>query len=258
LKKQSDFYKLIEQLCFEKKIKMRQASFGYITELEKNGKIRHIVGESLELNSASSYKIASDKFATYAVIIQNNIPIIKHNMIFNPETRIDYEDNDIMKAMIWFEDYGEKAILKANNSSEGKDVYLVKDKNELKNKIIECFMNHKDSVSICPFYKISYEYRVIILDGEVLLCYKKEKPSIMGDGKSTVIELIEKEKISNYYDNLNFEYIPKINEKIEVFWKHNLSQGAKPNLEIDIDKKERICDIAIRARKGDRNQICKY
>ena len=256
MKEQSDFYRLIKKLCYEKNIKFRQASFGYVTELKKDGIIRHIVGNSLELNSASAYKIASDKFATYSILVQNNIPVIKHNMVFNPETRSEYENDDIKKALIWFQEYGGKAIVKANNSSEGKDVFLVKTKEELKKRILECFMNNKDSVSICPVYNINYEYRVIILDNEILACYKKEKPFVIGDGICNLNQLIEKSEIPFFYNNLDLKYIPKKGEKIEVYWKHNLAQGAKPSFEIDIEKKKRIFDIALKVRRNTWNKIC--
>lgn len=247
MKKNTEFYNLIKKICDEKSISLRDASFGYITELKKGEKIFHIVGESLELNSSSSYKIASDKFACFSVLIQNNIPSIQYNMIFNPETRSEYENNDIMKAMILFEQYGKKAILKANNSSEGKDVFYINDKDELKRKIIEEFMKNKDSVSICPFYDIGYEYRAIYLDGEILFCYKKEKPYIIGDGKKTVKKLIQELNIKNYYNNLDFNYVPKENEKIEVYWKHNLASGGVPNLEIEDETRKRVNELAIKA-----------
>ena len=67
----TDFYKLIKRICDEKGISMRNTSFDYVTTLEKDGKVRHIIGDnnaSLELNSASSYKIANDKFACFSVL----------------------------------------------------------------------------------------------------------------------------------------------------------------------------------------------
>ena len=224
--------------------------FGYITELKKNDKIFHIVGETLELNSSSSYKIASDKFACFSVLVQNEIPSIKYNMIFNPETRSEYENNDIQKAMILFNQYEQKVILKANNSSEGKDVFYITNKEELKRKIIEEFSRNKDSVSICPFYDIGYEYRAIYLDGEIIFCYKKEKPYILGNGKDSVGKLIENLEIKEFYDDLDFKYIPKKDEKIEVFWKHNLSSGGIPNLEIDNETRNRVYKLAKMAGKA--------
>ncbi len=247
MRKDTQFYKLIEKICKEKGIQMRDASFGYITELKKGNKIHHMVGESLELNSACSYKIASDKFACYSVLVQNEIPSIKYNMIFNPETRSNYENNDMKKAMILFEQYGRKVILKANSSSEGKDVFYITNKELLKTKIIEEFANNKDSVSICPFYNIGYEYRAIFLDGEIIFCFKKEKPYVLGNGKKTIRELTESLNIIDFYDDLDFGYIPKENEKVYVSWKHNLVSGGVPELEIDNNTRIKVCDLAKKA-----------
>lgn len=250
MKEQGDFFKLIKEICDEKGINIRTASFGYITELEKSGKVKHMVGNSLELNSASSFKIASDKFATYAVLVQNDVPTIKYNMVFNPNTRSGYESKDMLKAMLWFDEYGGEVILKANESSEGKDVFFINNKEELRKKIIEEFSNNKDSVSICPFYNIDFEYRVIVLNETVLYCYKKKKPTVIGDGKSTLKELIAEAEIEETYNNLDLTYIPKANETIEVSWKHNLSQGAIPITDIDTEKKEKIFEIAQKASRA--------
>ena len=244
MKKDSDFYKLIKKICDDKNINMSDSSFGYVTELEKNGRVRRIVGESLELNTAASYKIASDKFACFSVLSKNEIPTIKYNMIFNPKTRSEYENNDIKKAMILFDQYDGKVILKANVSSEGKDVFCIENKMELEKKIIEEFADGKDSLSVCPFYDIDYEYRAIYLDGEILFCYKKEKPYVIGNGINTVSELVEKGQIESIDSKIDLNYIPKDNEKIEVSWKHNLCLGGIPNLEIDNDTKANVYNLA--------------
>lgn len=139
MKSDSEFYKLIFNICKEKNIKIEQVSFGYITELEKNGIKKHMVGTSLELNSSSSSKIASDKFACFSVLVQNEVPTIKYNMIFNPKTRSQYENKDLLKALVLFEEYGKKVILKANNSSEGNDVLIIKNKEDLKLRILDEF-----------------------------------------------------------------------------------------------------------------------
>ena len=221
--------------------------FGYVTELKKDGKIRHIVGETLELNSSSSYKIASDKFACFSILVQNDIPTIKYNIIFNPETRSEYENNDIKKAMILFEQYGRNVILKANNSSEGKDVFNIRDKEELKEKIIEEFLDRKDSVSICPFYNIGYEYRAIYLDGNIEFCYKKEKPFVIGDGENTIKELSKKIYIKDFNLDIDFDYIPQKNEKVELSWKHNLVLGGIASLEIEDETRKKVYNLAKKA-----------
>ena len=247
MRKDTSFYRLIEKICKDKGILLKDASFGYVTELHKNGKVKHIVGESLELNSAASSKIASDKFACFSVLVQNEIPSIQYHMIFNPETRSGYENNDMKKAMILFHQYNERVILKANNSSEGKDVFYVTDAEELKRKIVEQFANQKDSVSICPFYDIGYEYRAIFLDGEIIFCYKKEKPYIIGDGEKKLKEFISGFNSENLYKDLDMDYVPKNGEKVEISWKHNLCLGGIPNLDIDDQTREKVYDLAKKA-----------
>jgi len=250
MRKDSDFYCLIQKICKDKGILMKDASFGYITELEKNGQVKRIVGDSLELNTATSFKIASDKFACYSVLVQHEIPSIQYHMIFNPETRVGYEENDMQKAAILFQQYHEKVILKANTSSKGKDVFCITNWEKLKRKIVDQFANHKDSVSICPFYDIGYEYRAIFLDGEIIFCFKKEKPYVIGDGKKSLKELVGDFETENLYEDLNLNDIPKENEKVEISWKHNLCLGGVPDLEIDDETRQRVYDLALKAGKA--------
>ena len=40
---------------------------------------------------------------------------------------------------------------------------------------VEKIFQRKDSLSICPFYDIATEYRVIMLDGRCMLCFGKQK-----------------------------------------------------------------------------------
>ena len=96
------------------------------------------------------------------------------------------------------------------------------------------FKEKKDTLSACPYIDIEYEYRVIILYGEILYIYKKKKPYVIGDGKSTIKELIlqkflENEKL-DICNDLDLNKIPKENEEIIISWKHNLSSGAEPIL----------------------------
>ena len=74
--------------------------------------------------------------------------------------------------------------------------------------------NGQDSVSICPFYNIGYEYRAIFLDGEIIFCFKKEKPYVIGDGKKNLRDLVSNLDVTDFYEYLDFDYIPKRGEKV--------------------------------------------
>ena len=146
-----------------------------------------------------------------------------------------------------------KLVIKANNSCKGKDVYYCSSESEIENIVNKLFEQKNNTLSVCPYINIDYEYRAIFLDGEILYVYKKQKAYVVGDNKRTVKELIkekeEKEDIKiDLCPKLDLKYIPKNNENITVSWKHNLNSGAKPLI---IDEKdeflERVKKIAIKA-----------
>ena len=77
--------------------------------------------------------------------------------------------------------------------------------------------------------------------------YKKVKPIIIGDGEKTIKELLKdfnnsyfskEENLKN--ENIDINYIPKKNEKIEYEWRFNLSKGAIIEDVNDEEKKELI------------------
>ena len=90
------FYKMLNEICEEKRIEQKEISYGWIRELRKNGKAHYIMRYQFDLNSEISYNIAGDKFATYEVLKSNSIPTIEHRMIFNPQTRSKYYKNKFL------------------------------------------------------------------------------------------------------------------------------------------------------------------
>lgn len=248
----STHLKIIDEICREKNIEEKLLSFGWIRALTKNGKIRYIVRNAFDLNTAATTQIVNDKYATYEVLEANNIEVLKHIMLFNPITREEYASNlekQVEEALTIFNG---KVVIKANNSCQGKDVFLLTNKEEIIEKTKKLFLNGADGVSLCPFKNIEAEYRVIYLDGNIEFVYKKEKPSIVGDGIKTLEELTQKIDFkSEYNKDIDLDYIPKEGEKIILSWKHNLSLGAVPKIVLENDKYiEKVKEIALKAGKA--------
>ena len=229
------FHKIINEICIEKNITQKPISYGWIIELKKDGISKHIIDNRLDLNSANSYVIAGDKFATYEVLKSHGIPTIEHRIIFNPQTRSRYYKNKFLNdAKELLKENENKVVIKANSSCQGKDVFYCSDEISIENTVKKLFKEKKDTLSACPYIDIEYEYRIIILYGEILYIYKKKKPYVIGDGKNTIKELIlqkflENEKL-DICNDLDLNKIPKENEEIIISWKHNLSSGAEPIL----------------------------
>lgn len=248
----STMLKIIDEICLEKNIEANLLSFGWIRELKKEGKIRHIVRNTFDLNPAGAYDIVNDKYATYEVLKKNNIEVLKHIMLFNPITREEYAENLEKQVEEALEEFNGQVIIKANNSCQGKDVFLLTQKQEIVQKVRELFSKGSNGVSACPFKDIEAEYRVIYLDGNIEYVYKKEKPYVIGNGKNSLKELVQEIGFNGDLDNsLNLEYIPIKNEKVIISWKHNLSSGALPKTLLENDKYiEKVREIALKAGKA--------
>ena len=163
MEKNKPFYKIIDEICREEQIEQKELSYGWIIELTKNNKKRNIIGYQFDLNSSTSYNIASDKFATYEVLNSNNIPTIPHKIIFNPKTRsLYYNQKFLEEAINLLKNNDNKIVIKANNSCEGKDVYYCSNENEIKDVVTKLFKQN-DTLSACPYEDIDYEYRYIFM-----------------------------------------------------------------------------------------------
>ena len=245
MEEQKPFYKIINEICEEKSINQKLLSYGWIRELKKENKSHYIIRYQLDLNSAISYKIAGDKFATYEVLKSNNVPTIEHKMIFNPKTRsVYYENKFIEEAKKLLSENNNKVVIKANDSFEGRDVYFCKSEAEIEDTIKKLFEEKNPTLSACPYMEIDFEYRAIYLCGELLYIYKKRKPYVIGDGKKTLQELIDKKNNDNNIQidvtkELDLKYVPKDKEEVVVSLKHNLSNGAEP---IVIDEKDEFIE----------------
>ena len=146
-------------------------------------------------------------------------------------------------------------VIKANNSYKGKDVYFCSNKKEIEEVINKLFENNCDTLSVCPYVEIKYEYRAIYLDGEILYVYKKKKPYIVGDGEKTISKLIEEKFLDeieiDISRDIDLNSVPKKGEKVTISWKHNLSNGAEPILIDESDEfLNKVKEISIKSAKA--------
>lgn len=251
------FNNLVKEICKEKNIKVKEMSYGYMLNLKKEDIEHYIIGYKFDLNSQVAGAIAKDKYATYEVLKKNNIPVIEYSILFNEEVRDKYcIEKSLNKAIKYFIKNDEKIVIKPNTGNEGKEVYLCEKEENIK-PILDILYKDNNSIVLCPYYNIKTEYRTIFLNGKCMLTYGKNIPYITGDGVSNIKELLKKKlnlEISQIrkenLKEIDINYIPKENEKVEVFWKHNLSGGANPIILEDCDLRVKIQDIVKKAGKA--------
>jgi len=250
LSKQRIHIKLISELSIELGFDTQFLSEDWVICLMKNNKIHYIYGYEWGINSATAQLIAKDKTATYEIMSQNQIKAIEHKLFFNYNTQIKYTGQngcweDIMNyVQAHKRDNDYSIICKPNKGTGGNDVYKISSQIELESTVQKMFSKYRD-LCLCPFYKIDNEYRVILLNGEILLLYLKDRPFVVGNGVENLSTLIINkygEKGISYLENLNNDLMLIVpnNDKIFISWKHNLGKGAKAVIIDDVEIKNKI------------------
>ena len=243
-----DFKQIVKEICEELDIKMSIASKDWMIILEKDDQKRFLLGTKFDLNTYALGNIFDDKYATYEMLKHIDVPVIEHQILFAPDNRNEFalSDNTYECAYRYFEKHNHNIVIKVNNGAQGKGVYHVTLKDDIKKILDELFVTNY-SLSICPYYNIKSEYRVIMLDKKPELIYKKIKPVVIGDGNKTIKELLYQLN-SHFFDNKEDDEmgrkILKKGEKYEYNWQFNLSNGASMTMDIDETTKNKVLSIA--------------
>lgn len=234
----------VREICNEENITLETFCDSYCIKLSKNNNVTFIFDNIFENNSSAVYKILKDKSAVFELLSKHNIPSAEHYYYYSPssinETTLKSIQNLLKKHKM--------LVIKPNEGTNGTNVLIVKNINEFINLSNQIFKNSK-SLTVSPFYDIKHEYRVVMLNGKIKLIFDKIRPFVIGNGKDT-IETLTKNTYKNQIKidkDIKLNYIPKLNEKITLSWRHNLSFGAIPKIVTNAETIQKITDIALKS-----------
>lgn len=243
--------RIIKQIALENDLSYEVLSCDLVIKLTKDNKIRYINGYKFGLNSHSLGLILDDKYATYELLNSLGISVCKHHILFRPNNHNSYAKNynSFDYCYDLFLKYNKNVILKVNNGTCGDGVYHITTKKELK-KIYNHLLKYNFSISLCPYYDIKNEYRVILLNNEIKIMYGKINPVVIGNGKDKLIDLLKDFNINyfgyktNLKKNINYNKVLKKDEKFIYDFKYNLSKGSIITEDIDKETKSIISKMA--------------
>ena len=265
MKKNNERYlvKIIKEICLQNNIKLKSLSFDWILVLNKNGVQKFVYGYNFDSNSAASQMIANDKTALSDVLNLSNIQNIEHKLFINPKlSNYIGIDGNWSNILSYFNNNDEDIICKPISGTGGNDVFHIKTINQLEEKVHYLFSKYR-SIALSPFINIKEEYRTIVVNNKIELIYQKNIPHIIGDGKSSIIDLLK----SKYDDqSLLAEMIIGVNENnldynlssilesgfiFKLGWQNNLGKGSIPELlDSNSPKAKKIIRLAIEAAKS--------
>lgn len=165
----------------------------YLAEVS-NGSKCFLAGEGLvscyPLNSASALAVAKDKAHTYSLLRHHNIaiPHTGHFFITSRYSTLRPKGREFGEALDFADQIGYPVFVKPNSGGGARNASIAYERNTLI-YILQAIAEH-DHIAIIQEYLTSTEYRFFAVDGEIEFGYSKRRPVIIGDGTSTIRELL--------------------------------------------------------------------
>ncbi|SFC36396.1 hypothetical protein [Tropicimonas isoalkanivorans] len=161
------------------------------------GRTRPIVGKALGLNCDSAVALAADKDYTARWLAADGLPTPPGLAIFSPAycTRRALKNAAVAgrlpetsAGLAFARTQGLPVIVKPNRGAEGRGVTLARTEAELAEDIAAGFAT-EEQLRI-EAQVPGRDYRLLVLDGTVLLAYERLPFAITGDGERTIAELL--------------------------------------------------------------------
>lgn len=159
----------------------------------KNGKKSYFRYNTLDLNPVGSSDIARDK--DYATLFMKRMgyPTVSGKAFYSEQwcKKIDSKRN-IHAACRYAQKLGFPVVVKPNEGSHGEGVFLVQNKKQLYRAMR--FIFKESRVALVQRVVRGRDYRIVVLDGEVISAYERIPLSVVGDGSSSIKELLKRKQ----------------------------------------------------------------
>jgi predicted ATP-grasp superfamily ATP-dependent carboligase len=261
LNSQRIFVEALRKYCAEREIAIDIKSDGWLIVMQRGATRRCAFGYDIGLNSAVAHRIANDKAATAEVLQMAGVACVPHTLFLSPEMNKYVSQPGSWEAMLrLLGAHPHGIVVKPNEGTTGESVFTVSTKPGLELVVSRIFSSHL-SLAISPHVNIEDEVRVVLLVGDAVVVYGKTRPSIVGDGKHSLLELalaatpIEQRStvlpgMIGDLDKAELDGILPSGQRRVLNWHHNLDSGARPTLLSHGKVRDACAVIAIRAAKA--------
>lgn len=164
------FSELLKTACSQLGVHIDVFSDEWVFRLEKDGERRFVIGGVFDCNSQSSAAIARDKVATSALLIDAGVATVEHVALQTADGKGVYTDK---LHRLFATD--QPVIIKPIDGAGGRDVYRFDTAFEATSFLRS---HHDEAWAGCYMEEVVSETRVVVLNGDILLCYRKTNPVI--------------------------------------------------------------------------------
>ncbi len=200
----------------------------------KSGRHSYFRYNTLDLNPMGGSSISRDKDYSNFFMDQMGYPIIPGSRTFFSQTwanAIGSPRRNIDTAYKYAKKLGFPVIVKPNSGSQGSGVSLVHNKTEFYRAVRAVFKN--DRIVLVQQAVHGKDYRLVVLDDKVISAYERIALSVVGDGKSTIKQLLkskQKQFVASSRDTQIKEDDPRIAIKLKhqkLSFKSVIAKGHK-------------------------------
>lgn len=256
---------VLKEICAARGIQLTGFSNDWLFHLRHGDRATYVFGYDFGLNSATAKIICKDKSATSDLLAFHGLPHVAHRIFHGPQLTgyVPLEGN-WHPMLEYFESCGRDVVCKPNEGSGGRGVLRARTPAELEGAVVHIFERNR-SLCLSPFETIlGGEIRVTVLRGDVQFAYRKDRPALVGDGRSSVRELVNErlQASTNFAADVtglaqavkteaDYARVPALGEEVLLNWRHNLAQGSVPIiLDTRLPETQAVCALAQRAVKA--------
>lgn len=254
----TEYINIINECATKLGITVAHFSDNWAIKLSKDEVIKFIVGYTFPLNNSACFKIARNKNLCSEILTANSIPNVPHQLLYSPSVlkRRNAPKGNIEVIRNFLSKHGYPFVIKKNNSSRGDGVFFITTEPEMEDILAKVYTTDS-TLCFSPYRSNIQEYRNIILNGNCLLSYEKQRPFVLGNGKSNMLELLSTYQQSHnsssskeflFDDTIvkSFNSVPALNEKVYFQWKHNNAWGVNYHL-VEIEEMKTLAITAAKA-----------
>jgi hypothetical protein len=172
--------------------------------LFRNGTLRYFRRPTLDINPQGAFEIAKYKNYTNYFLEQSGYPAVPGMTFFTDGFARELGSaRNADAAYEWARSNGFPVIVKPNSKGQGMGVACVFNKRDFYAGVREIFK--MDSAGLVQQFVRGRDYRVVALDDRVISAFERRPLEVVGDGRSTIAQLIEeRRKWSREYRDLSF------------------------------------------------------
>lgn len=266
------FRKIGKQIGVEVELEPQWGVVGRLTY--PNGLRRFFRYTTIDINTMGASEIAKDKSYAKLFMEKEGIPLIPGGCFCSPAwaRKIGSKDTEA-KALALAKKLKFPVIVKPNSKSQGARVWKVHDQWEFGRAFND--VAQIDNMILVEKFMPGRDYRIVVLDDKVISAYERVPLSVTGDGKSTVMKLLQLkqkqfEKIGRdtcidmedlrMIENLRRRGMSRLTvlprgEHLQLLDNSNLSCGGDS---VDVTKtlNREIANLAVRATKVMGLRLC--